>query len=70
MRLNREGFHHGEPTELLEDFGAVLRWFQAADLLNSQQAAGVDHQWEGTTVAQKAIKDLKDLRERLREENS
>jgi hypothetical protein len=69
-RLNREGFHHGEPTELLEDFGAVLRWFQAADLLNSQQAAGVEHQWEGTTVAQKEIKDLKDLRERLREENS
>ena len=68
--VNTRPVQDGEPTELLEDFGAVLRWFQAADLLNSQQAAGVEHQWEGTTVAQKEIKDLKDLRERLREENS
>src|SRR5260370_36196110 len=58
----------GEPTELLEDFGAVLRWFQAADLLNSQQAAALEHQWEGTTVAQRAIKDLEDSPERVREE--
>jgi len=68
--VNTRPVQDGQPTELLEDFGAVLRWFQAADLLNSQQAAGVEHQWEGTTVAQKEIKDLKDLRERLREENS
>jgi hypothetical protein len=66
--VNTRPVQDGEPTELLEDFGAVLRWFQAADLLNSQQAAGLEHQWEGTTAAQKAIKDLEDLRERLREE--
>jgi len=66
--VNTRPVQDGEPTELLEDFGAVLRWFQAADLLNSQQAAALEHQWGGTTVAQRAIKDLEDLRERLREE--
>lgn len=66
--VNTRPVQGGEATELLEDFGAVLRWFQAADLLNSQQAANLEHQWGGTTVAQKATKALKDLRERLREE--
>src|ERR1700747_3069288 len=66
--LNTRPVQDGEPTELLEDFGAVLRWFQAAGLLNSQQAAGLEHRWEGTTAAQKAIKNLEDLRERLRQE--
>jgi predicted RNA-binding Zn ribbon-like protein len=58
----------GEPTELLKDFGSVLRWFQVADLLNSEQAAGLRRQWGGTTKAEKATEAMKDLRERLREE--
>ena len=66
--LNTRPVQNGEPTELLKDFFAVLRWFQAADLLNSEQAASLEHQWGGTTVAKKATKALKDLRERLREE--
>jgi predicted RNA-binding Zn ribbon-like protein len=40
--VNTRPVQDGEPTELLEDFGAVLRWFQAADLLNSQQAASLE----------------------------
>jgi len=66
--VNTRPVQNGEPTELLKDFGAVLRWFEAADLLNSEQAASLAHQWGGTTVAQKATKTLKDLRERLRED--
>ena len=66
--VNTRPVQNGEPTELLEDFGAALRWFQAADLLNSRQAARLEHQWGGTTEAQKAIKALKDLREKLRGE--
>jgi len=31
--VNTRPVQDGEPTELLEDFGAVIRWFQAADLL-------------------------------------
>ena len=66
--VNTRPVQDGEPTELLKDFGAVLRWFQAADLLKSEQAVSLEHQWGGTTVAQKATKALKDFRERLREE--
>lgn len=66
--VNTRPVQDGEPAELLEDFGAVLRWFQAADLLDSTQVASLEHQWGGTTAAQNATQVLKDLRERLREE--
>ena len=58
----------GEPLELLRDFSAVLRWFQAADLLDSEQAASLEHQWGGTARAQKTTEDIRQLREMLRPE--
>jgi len=66
--LNTRPIQSGEPTELLTDFAAALRWFRAADVLSSEQAASLGHQWGGTTAAERATKGLKDLRERLREE--
>jgi predicted RNA-binding Zn ribbon-like protein len=66
--VNTRPVQDGEPTELLKDFAALLRWFHAADLLNSEQAASLQQRWGGTSVAKKAMKALKDLRERLREE--
>src|SRR5215467_8923661 len=66
--VNTRPVEDGKPTELLPDFNAVLRWFQAADLLTSEQAAGLMRQWEGTTEAQKATEAMKDLRERWRGE--
>jgi predicted RNA-binding Zn ribbon-like protein len=66
--VNTRPVQDDKATELLMDFGAVLRWFQAADLLNSEQAARLDRQWGGTTEAQRATEELKDFRERLREE--
>ena len=58
----------GKATELLTDFRAVLRWFAAAELLNSEQAASLARQWGGTAEAEKTTAAMKDLRERLREE--
>ena len=58
----------GEPTELLADFGAILRWFAAADLLDSGRAASLERKWGGTSKAEKATEAMKGLRERLREE--
>lgn len=58
----------GEATELLKDFRAVLRWFQAADLLDSERAASLEREWGGTAKAQKATEAMRDFRERLREE--
>jgi len=66
--VNTRPDQDGKPTELLPDFSAVLRWFEAADLLNSEQVVRLERQWEGTTEAQKTTEVMKDLRERLREE--
>ena len=66
--VNTRPVQDGEAMELLKDFGAVLRWFQAADLLNSEQVANLRRQWAGTAIAQKATEAMKDLRERLRAE--
>ena len=66
--VNTRPVQDGEPRELLKDFGAVLRWLQAADLLNSEQAASLERQWRGTAIAQKATEAMKDLRETLRAE--
>lgn len=64
--VNTRPVQDGDAMELLRDFGAVLRWFQAADLLNSEQVASLRRQWEGTAIAQKATEAMKGLRERLR----
>jgi len=66
--VNTRPVQDDKAMELLTDFGAVLQWFQAADLLNSEQVARLGRQWEGTTEAQKATEVMKDLRERWREE--
>ena len=66
--LNTQPVQDGKPSELLPDFGAVLRWFEAADLLDSEQVARLKRQWERTAEAQKATEVMKDLRERWREE--
>ena len=66
--VNTRPVQDAEPMELLNDFGAVLRWFQAADLLNSEQATSLERQWRGTAIAQNATEAMKHLRERLRAE--
>ena len=66
--LNTRPVQDSKRIELLPDFGAVLRWFKAADLLDSERVARLERQWEETTKAQKATEVMKDLRERWREE--
>ena len=66
--VNTRPVQDNKPMELLPDFGAVLRWFQAAGLLDSEQIARLKRQWEGTTEALKTTEVIKDLRERWREE--
>jgi len=66
--VNTRPVQDDKTTELLIDFGAVLRWFRAADLLTSKQVAQLERQWEGTTEAQKTTEVMRDVRERLRED--
>jgi predicted RNA-binding Zn ribbon-like protein len=66
--VNTRPVQDGEPIELLKDFVAVLRWFQAAGLLRSGQVASLERQWGGTARAQKVTEAMTDLREKLRTE--
>jgi len=64
--VNTRPVQKGERVELLPDFHAVLRWFQAAQLLSSEEAAGLERRWRGTPRAQKAAEAMRELREKLR----
>ena len=66
--LNTCPVQNGEAVELLPDFDALLRWFQAADLLSSGQAAGLRRQWGSSAQAQHVVEAMRELREWLRKE--
>ena len=66
--LNTRPVQNGEPIELLPDFSAVLRWFQAADLLSPRKAAEFQHKWGDSARSPKTVEAIHDLRERLRRE--
>src|SRR5579864_2375566 len=66
--LNTCPVQNGEAVELLCDFGALLRWFKAADLLSAHEAASLQQQWEGSARAQHVVEAMRELRERLRKE--
>jgi predicted RNA-binding Zn ribbon-like protein len=66
--LNTYPVRNGEAVELLPDFDALLRWFQAAGLLNSREAASLRQQWRSSTEAQHVVGAMRELRERLRKE--
>ena len=66
--LNTRLVQKGEPMELLPDFSALLRWFQAADLLRSRHAANLQQQWGESGRARRAVEAMRGLREKLRKE--
>jgi predicted RNA-binding Zn ribbon-like protein len=66
--LNTRPVLDGVLSELLPDFSALLRWFQAAGLLNSREASNLQRRWGGSASAQRTTKAMRRLRERLRKE--
>ena len=66
--LNTHPVQNGEAVELLPDFDALLRWFQAANLLTSRQATGLRQRWENSARAKHVVEAMRELRERLRRE--
>ena len=66
--LNTCPVQDGEPTELLADFGTLLRWFQAAEVLSPGQVAGLSQQWGGSARARRTVEAMRGLREKLRKE--
>ena len=66
--VNTRPVQDGKPMELLKDFGVILRWFQAAELLRPGEVASLEQQWGGTARAQKITEAMWELREKLRAE--
>ena len=66
--LNTRPVRNGEPVELLADFTALLRWFQAADLLSSREATRLRQQWGQSVEARRVLAKARALREALRKE--
>ena len=66
--LNTRPVQNGETTELLRDFKAFLRWFQAAELLSTGAAAKIRQRWETSSRARQTLERAWELRERIRKE--
>jgi predicted RNA-binding Zn ribbon-like protein len=66
--LNTRPVQNGEPSELLPDFSALLRWFQAAGVLNSRQVGSLQRQWGGSANARRTTEAMRQLREKLRKD--
>ena len=66
--LNTRPVVEGELKELLPDFEALVRWYQAAGLLSPSEASKMRQQWEGSRRSRRTLEAVRGLRERLRKE--
>jgi predicted RNA-binding Zn ribbon-like protein len=66
--LNTCPVRDGEAVELLPDFQALLKWFQAADLLSAAEATKVEQRWGKSDRAWRTLEAAKEVREKLRKE--
>src|SRR2546427_8198257 len=66
--LNTRPVQNGEPMELLSDFSALLRWFQAAGLLGSREMTKLQRQWGESATATRTLEAIRQFREKLRKE--
>src|SRR5437016_2719201 len=66
--LNTRPVQNGKPIELLRDFGALLRWFQAAELLSARNVANLQKNWGKSARAERTVRAVRDLREKMRKE--
>lgn len=66
--LNTHPVMNGHLVELLPDFSALLRWFQAADLLTPNRGAELERQWRGAAGARHTLAAVREFREELQKE--
>ncbi|HEX7289221.1 MAG TPA: ABATE domain-containing protein [Candidatus Angelobacter sp.] len=64
--LNTYPVLNGRPTELLTDFKALLRWFQAAGLLTGGEAQRLQRQWGASDRARRTVEEMQQFREKVR----
>jgi predicted RNA-binding Zn ribbon-like protein len=66
--LNTRPVQNGAPMELLPDFSALLRWFQAAELLSPREVTNLRQRWGKSGRAQRTLEAVRELREKLRKD--
>lgn len=66
--LNTCPLQNGEPTELLPNFTALLRWFRASGLLNCRHAAELPGRCSSRLEAARVAEQMRAFREKLRSE--
>jgi len=66
--LNTRPIQNDEPTELLADFSALLRWFQTAGLLSPRQMTSLQRQSGESATARRTLEAVREFREKLRNE--
>jgi predicted RNA-binding Zn ribbon-like protein len=66
--LNTRPVQNGEPMELVPDFSALLRWFQAAGLLGARDVEKLQQKWGESPRSRRTVEALRELREKLRKE--
>ena len=66
--LNTRPVQDGHAIERLPDFKAVLRWFRAANLLNSREFARLESRWADEAGVEETANSIRQFRERLRRE--
>jgi predicted RNA-binding Zn ribbon-like protein len=65
--LNTKPVLAQEPTELLPDFEALVRWLVASEIVNSTKTKSLMRSWNKSPQAAAFLKELIAFRERLRE---
>jgi predicted RNA-binding Zn ribbon-like protein len=66
--INTRPAPDGEPQELLSDWRSLLRWFQAAELIDAGEAANLERRWARSGEAVRTLKAMRNFRESLRKE--
>jgi len=66
--LNTRPVQNGKSLELLPDFKALLRWFQAAKVLTARQAANLQERWGESDRSRRTLNAAWELREKLRKD--
>ena len=66
--INTRPVQDGEAMELLPEFHALLRWFRAAGVLTTREAADLWERWGGSDRARRTLEAVWALRETLRKE--
>jgi predicted RNA-binding Zn ribbon-like protein len=66
--LNTRPIENDETTELLPDFGALVRWFRAAEVLTKHQADDLAKKWAESTAGKRTVEEMRQWRERLRKQ--